>query len=294
MHRIATPLLDMAYETGGPADGMPVLLLHGWPDDANGWKGVAPLMHAAGFRTFAPWWRGHGETRFHSSDTMRDGRSVALACDVLDFADALGLDRFAVAGHDWGGRAAYALAAIAPERLVAIAALAIGYTPRGAFPVPDFEQSRRWWYQWFMTFDGGAEALRDDPIGFDRLQWDTWSPPGWYDEADFVEASESVRNPDWVAVTLHAYRSRWGREPTDPRYATPQATIEGTETLRVPTLMLQGASDHCDPPEHSEGQERYFTGGYRRVLLPDVGHFPAREAPARVAEEVIAHFTANG
>jgi pimeloyl-ACP methyl ester carboxylesterase len=53
--------------------------------------------------------------------------------------------------------------------------------------------------------------------------------------------------------------------------------------------MIQGGANMCDPPSESEGQERYFTGGYRRAPLGGVGHFPAREAPNEVAREVLPH-----
>ena len=56
--------------------------------------------------------------------------------------------------------------------------------------------------------------------------------------------------------------------------------------------MIQGTADMCDPPSESERQERYFTGGYRRVLLEGVGHFPAREAPNEVANEIVSHLKA--
>ena len=56
--------------------------------------------------------------------------------------------------------------------------------------------------------------------------------------------------------------------------------------------MIQGAVDRCDPPSESDGQDRYFTGGYRRVMLDGVGHFPTREAPNEVASEVLSHLKA--
>lgn len=288
--QITTDVLKIAYLRGGPADGRPVILLHGWPDDPTGWAGVTPALERAGCRWVAPWLRGFGPTAFLSSDTPRDGTGVALAQDVLDLADALGWGRFAVVGHDWGGRAAYLLAAVAPERVTAIASLAIGYSPRGRFTMPaTFAQSRRWWYQWFMTTEGGAAAVRADPVGFARIQWETWSPRGWYDDAAFVQATESFRNPDWAAVTLHGYRSRWRAEPLDARYHRLRQAVDAVELLHVPTLMIQGGADTCDPPEESEGQERWFAGGYRRVVVAGAGHFPAREAPDRVADLVLAH-----
>ncbi len=284
-----TSLLDVAYESGGPADGPPVLLLHGWPDDATAWRGVTPALEAAGYRWVAPWLRGHGGTSFLSNATLRDGSGVAIAQDALDLVQVLGWERFAIVGHDWGGRAAYILAAIAPERLTSITALAIGYAPRGRFATPTFAQSRRWWYQWFVTTEGGAAAVREDPIGFARLHWKTWGPTSWMKEAEFVEAAESFRNPDWVAVTLHGYRSRWQAEPSDPRYTALRDRVDATEVLHVRTLMIQGGADCCDPPDQSEEQHHFFSAGYRRIVLDGVGHFPTRESPAVVAEAITAH-----
>ena len=176
MQTSRTPVLDIAFETGGPEDGRPVFLLHGWPDDAPAWRAVAPALEAEGYRWVAPWLRGSGATRFLSDDTLSDGSGVAIAQDALDLADALGWGRFAVVGHDWGGRAAYILAAVAPQRVTSISSLALGYAPRGRFAVPNFEQSRRWWYQWFMATDGEAQAVRADPVGFAGMRWDTWGP----------------------------------------------------------------------------------------------------------------------
>jgi pimeloyl-ACP methyl ester carboxylesterase len=288
MNRIRTDLLDITFETGGPADGPPVLLLHGWPDDVRGWRGVTPALEAAGLRWIAPWVRGCGPTRFLDPHT-RDGRAVALVQDVLDLANRLGLERFSVVGHDWGARTAYTLAALAPERLTAMATLALGYAPRGAFPTPTFDQSRAWWYQWFMSCERGAQAVAEDPRGFARIQWRTWSPPGWFDDEEFDRTAESFDNPDWVAITLHAYRSRWLPEACDPRYADLQARLEATEKLATPTLMIQGSADACDPPSGSEDQARYYTGGHRRLVLEGAGHFPAREAPQGVASALLEH-----
>jgi pimeloyl-ACP methyl ester carboxylesterase len=288
--QITTDVLTIGYLNGGPERGLPVLLLHGWPDDPSGWAGVTDAIEHAGFRWAAPWLRGFGPTRFLSADAVRDGTTVAIAQDALELADALGWERFAVIGHDWGGRAAYVLAALAPKRVVSIAALAIGYSPRGRIALPaSFAQSRRWWYQWFMTTTGGAGAVESDPVGFARIQWETWSPTGWFEEVDFERVAESFHNADWAAITLHGYRSRWQAEPLDSRYDALRATVADTEALRVPTLMIQGGADACDPPEESEGQERYFTGGYRRVVVDGVGHFPAREAPGEVADALVAH-----
>src|SRR5437870_8086128 len=109
MSAVTTDILEIAYETGGPHDGPLVLLLHGWPDDVRGWRGVVPRLEDAGLRWVAPWLRGFGPTRFLSADTIRDGSAVALAQDVIDVVDRLHPSRtkFSVVGHDWGARVAY-------------------------------------------------------------------------------------------------------------------------------------------------------------------------------------------
>jgi pimeloyl-ACP methyl ester carboxylesterase len=285
-----TPTLDIAYADSGPADGPIVLLLHGWPDAARAWNAVAARLNGAGYRTIVPELRGAGGTRFLSGDTIRDGSGVALANDAVDLADALGIAQFDVVGHDWGARAAYTISALFPERVRRMAALALAFQPRGKFELPDFSQARRFWYQWFMSLDGGPDAVAADPKGFARIQWDTWSPPGWFDDAEFATTARAFDNPDWVPITLNAYRRRWrGDQPSDPSLADLYARLATIERIGVPALMIQGGADFCDEPASSEGQDAHFTGGYRRIVIDGAGHFPLRETPDAVADAVIEH-----
>ncbi|WP_188940716.1 alpha/beta fold hydrolase [Nakamurella endophytica] len=287
MPTLRTPTLSLAYDDRG--SGSPVVLVHGWPDAARGWGPVRDGLLADGYRVVVPDLRGCGDTEFLDAGTVRDGSADALARDVLDLADALGLDRFAVVGHDWGARTAYTLAAAAPERLRSIAGLALAYQPRGRFRMPSFRQARLFWYQWLMFVDAGVAAVRADPVGFAREQWETWSPPGWFDDDEFRATARAFENPDWVAVTLQAYRFRFDPdEPLDPHYDDIRATVAATEHLSVPTLMIQGGADHCDPPEASEGLEGHFDD-HRRVVIAGVGHFPHREAPDEVLAQLRRH-----
>jgi pimeloyl-ACP methyl ester carboxylesterase len=173
-----TPLLDVAYETGGPENGAPVLLLHGWPDDVRTYDGVRPALHAAGFRTLVPWLRGFGPTRFLSTSTPRSGQISAMAQDILEFADALGITRFRIVGHDWGARIAYFLASVAPARVERMVTLSAGWDP-GPWQTPALPHAKNFWYQWFMATERGADVVRRDPVAFARFQWTTWSPPEW-------------------------------------------------------------------------------------------------------------------
>ena len=292
MPSIRTRSLEIFYEDSGPPDASPILLIHGWPDSVRGWLPVSQRLHAQGYRTIAPYLRGTLPTRFLSESTPRFAAGVALAQDAIDLANALQLKRFAVVGHDWGARAAYIMASLFPERITAIAALALSYQPRGIFTVPDFHQSRRFWYQWFQCIDGGVEAIRKDPVGFARIQWETWSPPGWYSEEEFLATAQSFSHPDWIAITLNGYRSRWlPDEPSDPFFEALQRRLSETEQVSVPTLMIQGGSDFCDSPQESEGQESWFTGGYRRIVIDGAGHFVHREASQTVADAIITHLS---
>ena len=295
MKTVLTEVLEIAYEEDGPPDGPPVLLLHGWPDAPRGWNAVAARLHANGWRTVAPYLRGSGATRFLSDKAPRVGSGIAMAQDAIDLADALGLERFSVVGHDWGARIVYTLAALFPERITSIAGLALAFQPGGRFTIPAFDQARRFWYQWLMCVDGGAASIEADPVAFAHIQWETWSPAGWFDEAEFAETARSFTNPDWAAITLNAYRSRWREGETwDPRYDALHRRLSEIETLSAPALMIQGVADFCDAPSESEGQEAHFTGKYERLLIDGVGHFPHREAPDAVAEAILRHLRLHG
>ena len=290
MLAIKTSVLEISFLDEGPRQGPVVFLLHGWPDDIRAWAVVGPLLNTAGFRTIIPYLRGFGLTRFLSKDTVRDGRGFALAQDVIDLADALGVRNFFVAGHDWGARAAYLLAALFPSRVDKIATMSLAFQPRGEFPIPSFPQARLFWYQWFMCTDGGAAAVRRDPAGFSRIQWDTWSPEGWYEEEDFVETAASFMNPDWASVTLSGYRSRFVPEPVDHRYDELQHRMSGIAQLKTPTLTISGGADRCDTPSSFEEMDHSFTGRYELMTLEYVGHFPTREAPEAVGRALVRHF----
>ena len=290
MLAIKTSLLEIFFLDEGPGKGPVIFLLHGWPDDIRAWIEVAPVLNAAGFRTIIPWLRGFGPTRFLAKETVRDGRGIALAQDTIDLADALGISTFFVAGHDWGARAAYLLAALFPSRVGRIAAMSLAFQPRGEFPIPSFPQARLFWYMWFMCTDGGAAAVRRDPVGFSKIQWDTWSPAGWYKEEEFQKTAGSFANPDWAAITLNGYRSRFLPETVDHRYDNLLHRMTGIAQLKTPTLVINGGSDSCDPPSSFEEMDHSFTGGYELLTLEDIGHFPSREAPNAVAEALVRHF----
>lgn len=278
---VDTPTLNVAYEAGGPPNGAPVLLLHGWPDDVRTYDRVVPVLHAAGFRTVAPYLRGFGDTSFLSKDTMRSGEMVAMAQDAIDLADALDLEKFAVVGHDWGARIAYVLALIIPQRLMRMVTMSVGWQP-GELPTPSLKQARAYWHQWFMATKRGRQMVESNGKAFARVQWDHWSPPGWYNNSDFEQTAKSFENPDWPEITWHSYSVRWSEADKDPRYADLDRLVAAAQWISIPTLMIEGGSDAVTLPDSTEGKDKFFTGGYARHVILGVGHFPTREAPEAV------------
>ncbi len=117
---VRTPTLEIAYEAAGSADGLPIILLHGFPDDAHAFDTVAPPLAEAGYRVLAPYLSGYGPTRFLDAATPRMAQQAAIGEDLIDFMDALGVPLAALGGYDWGGRAACIAAILAPERVKAL------------------------------------------------------------------------------------------------------------------------------------------------------------------------------
>ncbi|KQN08371.1 L-dopachrome tautomerase-related protein [Sphingomonas aurantiaca] len=289
---ITTDTLAIAYTDTGPRDGQSVLLIHGWPDDASTWDSVLPALHAAGLRTIVPTLRGFGETRFIDADSPRTGNSAVLAIDMIALMDALDIDRFMIAGHDWGSNTAEALAVGWPDRVERLAMLAT--PPRlGGMPTPPFAQAQRQWYHWFMATARGAHAVRDDRTGFAHIHWENWAPPGWFDEATFQRVARAFDNPDWVDVTLHSYRARWDEAEPDPRSQWLEDKVKATATLSLPAIYIQGAVDGVNPPSASKAVPGKFAGPFAFVELAGVGHFPQRENPNAVARHLIQLFTGN-
>ncbi len=120
--------------------------------------------------------------------------------------------------------------------------------------------------------------------------WETWSPPGWFSDVEFASVAASFESPDWVEVTLHSYRSRWGEAEPDPTIAWLGERVKGTGSLALSTIYLQGELDGVNPPTVSEKVGQKFTGSFERVVISGVGHFLTREAPKEVSMRLRAHF----
>ena len=155
--QINAGLLNVGYAEAGPANGTPVILLHGWPYDIYSFVDVVPILASAGYHVLVPYVRGYGSTRFLSDDTFRNGQPTVVALDVINFMDALKIDKAIIAGFDWGARSADIIAALWPERckgLVSVSGYLIGDQASGKNPLPPAAEFQ-WWYQYYFAIDRG-------------------------------------------------------------------------------------------------------------------------------------------
>jgi pimeloyl-ACP methyl ester carboxylesterase len=249
-HRLVrTPTLALAVEESGPADGPPVVLLHGFPYSARGYDRVVPLLAGAGLRVLVPHLRGHGPTRFLHAETPRSGQQGALGQDLRDLLDALAIPRALLAGYDWGGRAACIVAALWPERcagLVSCTGYSIQDIAAATAPAAP-EQEHRWWYQYYFHTPRGRAGLEADRAGIARLLWRLWSPDWQFSSAEFAASAADWDNPDYVEVVIHSYRHRFGYAPGDPALAGVEAALARQPMIAVPSINLHGESDGVGP-----------------------------------------------
>lgn len=281
-----TPHLAIAYEERNPHASEIVVLVHGFPDDARTWDAL--LMHEpfASARTIVPWLRGYGETRFRDASAPREAHASVLARDLIDLLDALGIERCTLVGHDWGARAGYGAALLAPDRIATLVALAVGYGTNVPGQTMSYAQAKAYWYQWFFATPRGEAALRDDAHALCENLWRTWSPSWRFDTAEFERTARAFENPDFAAIVTHSYRHRWGfasADLSDARAAADDILLAAIPPIAVPTLVLHGAEDGATLLEATENRDAFFTAAYARVVLPGVGHFVQREAADHVA-----------
>ncbi|HEY4164590.1 MAG TPA: alpha/beta hydrolase [Dongiaceae bacterium] len=285
---VQTSLLEIACEESGPAKGIPVILMHGFPDDVRTWDDVAPILAARGCRVIVPYLRGYGPTRFLSAQTSRSGQQGALAADLKALMDGLEIRSAVLAGYDWGGRAACIVATLWPERVRALVSIG-GYNIQniaGNLRPEAADLEWRFWYQWYFNTARGAAGLAANRHDICRLLWKLWSPNWRFDDATYERTGASFENPDFVDVVIHSYRHRFQAAPGDLAYEEIERQLARRPKITVPTIVLHGACDGVDPPALSDHADAHFAGFYRRDVVPVAGHFFPREAPESVAAAI--------
>ncbi|WP_448811032.1 alpha/beta fold hydrolase [Agromyces bauzanensis] len=288
LRHIETAHLDIAYFEAGPADGPPVLLLHGFPYDIHSYVDVAPLLADAGFRVIVPHLRGHGDTRFLNNTIPRTGQQAALGQDVIELMDALGIPQAILAGYDWGGRAACIVAALWPERVTALVSVN-GYLIQDIStsmqPIrPDLEAG--FWYFFYFLTERGRAGLTANRRGIAEVIWRRNSPDWEFSDAELDRAAAVFENPDYVDVVIHSYRHRLFHVPGAPVYSRLEARLAQLPSITVPTITLDGLADGNFPARDAATAGARFTGPYEHRQVPHAGHNLPQEAPLAFADAI--------
>jgi pimeloyl-ACP methyl ester carboxylesterase len=290
LKQIKAGVLDIGYAEAGPADGPPVVLLHGWPYDIHTYVEVAPILAAAGYRAIVPYLRGYGTTRFLSGDTFRNGQQSVLALDIVALMDALQNEQAILAGCDWGARTANIIAALWPERckaLVSVSGYLIGSREANRMPLlPKAELE--WWYQYYFATERGRAGYNKYCNEFEKLIWHSASPKWNFDDATFARSAGAFANPDHVAIVIHNYRWRLSLAAGDSEYDDLEKRLAEAPVITVPTITLEGDANGAPHPDASS-YARKFTGRYaHRICEGGIGHNLPQEAPRSFADAVMA------
>jgi pimeloyl-ACP methyl ester carboxylesterase len=288
---IQTPVLNIAYEESGNPQGFPIVLLHGFPDDVHAFDQVAPPLAKAGHRVLAPYLRGYGPTRFRDPAAPRMAEQAAIGQDLIDFADALGLKQMALAGYDWGGRAAAIAAALHPDRVRATVIIG-GYTIQNVFApqqpaAPEVE--RELWYQWYFNTERGRAGLAANRRSLCKFLWQTWSP-GWrFSDDEYNLTAPSFDNPDFVDVVIHSYRHRIGNAQGEERFKDTERQLAQRPKIAAPSILLYGATDPLAraAAETTPAERAVFPALVARRVIPGAGHFLPREKPETVSSALL-------
>ena len=249
--------------------GRPVLVIHGFPDHGLGLLGLGERIAAAGAEAILPALPG-----YHPSGPLPDGDySVgAVSRDLLTLADGLGLERFAVVGHDWGGLLAYHLGATHPERIEAIVALSVPHPTGFRLRRRVVREQQSAAYAWILAYAGDAAEMASDAGWLTQLAH-TWSP--------------GLVRDDWPAVLDVLTRPEVGRAVAGWYRCDLDGVGESTGDVRVPATVIHGSQDGCIGPAIYEGTEARFTAGIERHVLAPVGHWPHLEAPDETGRIVL-------
>ena len=289
LKQIDAGVLNVGYAEDGPADGPPVILLHGWPYDIHSFVDVAPLLAKVGHRVIVPHLRGYGTTRFLASEAIRNGEPAALAVDIIALMDALKIDKAVVAGYDWGARTANIMAVLWPERvkaMVSVSGYLIGSQEAGKVPLPP-KAELQWWYQFYFATERGRAGYAKNTHAFAKLIWQLASPKWNFDDATFDRSAASLDNPDHVDISIHNYRWRLALAEGEARYAGLQKRLAEFPAIAVPTITIEGDANGAPHPDAASYAKK-FSGKYsHRVFSGGIGHNPPQEAPQQFAEVVL-------
>ena len=261
--------LTFEVSEGGPADGQPVLLLHGFPQDQREFDFVRPRLHEAGLRTIAMDQRGYSPGARPAEVSAY--RLTEAAADALAVLDSLGVERAHVVGHDWGAQIGWLLAARHPERVRTLTAVSVPH-PRALLLAMRVRPSQVARLSYFKVFQSAsAERLllgRNAAL----LRWMLRPLPGPLVE-QYVAAA---REPGRLTGGLNWYRA----------YTVDQVAKLGVVT--VPTTYVWSDRDGVVSLTAALRTADWVSADYQLVAMRGVSHWVPEQAPKELADAVLA------
>ena len=274
MDRITVDVGALTFDVAvaGPAEGRPVLLLHGFPQSSWSWRFVMEALSQQGFRALAPDLRGYSPGARPVG--VEHYAMSHLVADALGLLDALGLGRADVVGHDWGAAIAWQLAIRHPERVRSVTAVSVPHPLAFVDALgsdPDQRARSRYMKDWLS--DDAEVALLG--TGARSLQ-DIFG--GVPDSAPYVAA---MREPGALTAALSYYR------------AQSMADMAGLGPVTVPTLYVWSDQDRALGEVAARATSSYAEGRYRFEVLAGISHWIPEEAPADLSRVLLEHLAAH-
>ncbi len=257
-------------------DGDGVILLHGWPQSSIAWESLSDAAASDGFRVAAVDQRGYSPGA-RPPDVL-DYSIKYLVDDVLAIADALGFERFHLAGHDWGAAVGWGLVMTHPERVISWSALSIPHSVSFVEAVKkDPVQRRKSAYILFLRIRRLAEAT----LGWGRLSVFRRVMYRFMPVEHAAEYQKMFLEPGALAAILNWYRAM-GKGPS----------LNATPGIGLPVLFVWGNRDPAVSRAAVEGQARFMLGPYSYVEL-DAGHWLLEHREDEVITAVLEHLREN-
>jgi pimeloyl-ACP methyl ester carboxylesterase len=260
----------LTFNLAEAGSGPPVLLLHGFPDCWRLWRHQLPALAEAGHRVLAPDLRGFGGT--DKPERAEDYKMRTLVGDAVGLLDALGVDRAAVVGHDWGAALAWMVAMFAPDRVSRLVAVSVGHPV--SFADVDLGQKQRSWYMLWFQFPGVAERVlpEHDWVVFRRWAWNG-AGPGQDPDCDRQVAELS--RPGALTAGLNWYRAN-----VDPATFIRSGPIRSSlPPVACPTMGVWSTDDFAVAEAQMTGSQRFVTGPWHYRRLEGVSHWVPVHAP---------------
>ena len=268
--------LAFPVRSAGPEDGAPVILLHGFPQTSAVWSPYLLRLSAAGFRAIAPDQRGYAATARPSG--VDQYTLDVLVADVLGIADDLGVDRFHLVGHDWGGAVGWALAAAHPGRLLSLTSVSTPHPRALASSLWRSFQLARLWYVGLFQLPQIPEKVLTSRNGtlLRRALRDSGLP-----DASVDAYAEALLQPGAMTAALSYYRALrpWRGLDIGP--------------ISVPTLFVWGTNEGALGPVAARATEGQVDGPYRFEVLEGASHWIPETRVDELSELLLDHLRAS-